>query len=42
MDRPMVKIKYNGIEYMAHVVVCGFRDRYYLIEELVFEAVEIV
>ena len=45
MDRPMVKIKYNGIEYMAHVVVCGFRDRYYVIEELdewVFEGVEIV
>ena len=45
MDRPMVKIKYNGIEYMAHVVVCGFRDRYYVIEELdewLFEGVEIV
>jgi len=45
MDRPMVKIKYNEIEYMAHVIICGFRDRYYVIEELdswVFEAVEIV
>ena len=45
MGRPKVKIKYNGIEYMAHVVACGLRDRYYVIEELdswVFEGVEAV